>query len=122
MIAVLAATSIAVQLSSLLVSYRDIFPGIGDVNDPSPVLRSAALARKHQYLWNFGDSHILWNLRHIGSRRVSLPLYWFENGATVFGVAMILLAAVLCAGAVGIATLSDRLQPRDAARENVGDV
>ena len=119
-IAVLAATSVAVQLSSLLVSYRDIFPGMGDVNDASPVLRHEALARRHQYLWTFGDSHIMWNLRHIGSRHVSLPLYWFENGATGFGVAMILLAAVVCAGAVGIATLSDRIQPRNAAPENVG--
>lgn len=106
----LAAVSFVVQLSSLLVSYRDVFPGIGDVNDASPALRSLALERKHRYLWTFGDNHIVWNLRHIGSTRVSLPLYWFDHGATVFGVVMLGLAAVMCAGAVGIAVLADRIE------------
>jgi hypothetical protein len=121
----LAAVSVVVQVSSILVSYRDVFPGIGDVNDASPALRSLALERKHRYLWTFGDNHIVWNLRHIGSTHVSMPLYWFDGRATVFGVVMIGLAAVICAGAVGVAALADRIEtpmasgtaePRDPLR------
>jgi hypothetical protein len=115
----LAAASAVVQLSSVLVSYRDIYPAIGDVGALPYTLGEATLdQRVHRYFWSIGDSHIVWNLRHIGSTRVSLPLHWFERGATAFGLGMLVLAAVMCAGAVGIASLSDRIEQRqDAGHE-----
>jgi 4-amino-4-deoxy-L-arabinose transferase-like glycosyltransferase len=109
----LAAASAVVQISSLAVSYRDVFPAIGNVANVPASLRTATLsARVHGYLWSFTGSHIAWNLRHIGSRRVSLPLHWFAGGATAFGVGMLALAGVAVTGAMKLALLSDRIDQR----------
>jgi hypothetical protein len=109
----LAALSVVVQLSSLLVSYKAFFPSYYDTRPFPAVLHDTVFPqREHRYLWTLGGNHIVWNLRRIGSRKVELPLYWFHNGATVFGIGMIVLAAVMCAGASGVALLSDRLDER----------
>jgi hypothetical protein len=110
----LAATSGVVQLSSVLVSYREVFAALGNVHDVPRALRTATVdERVHRYLWTFGDNHIVWNLHHIGSTGTSPP-YWFDHGATAFGVGAIALAVVMCAAAIGIASLSDRIEQRRA--------
>jgi hypothetical protein len=107
----LAAMSVVVQLSSLLVSYRDIFTGIYDVKSFPAAQQLAVLdQREHRFVWTFGGNHIVWNLSHVGSTQVSSPLYWFHHGPSVFGLGMLALAAVMCAGAVAWAVLSDRIE------------
>ena len=109
---VLTAASVVVELSSLLVSYRDIFIQIGDVKKlPKSLQRATVDYRQARYLWTFGGNQIVWDLQHIGSRNVEMPLYWFHRGATVFGVGMLVLAAVVCATAIGIASVTDRIEP-----------
>jgi hypothetical protein len=115
----LVAASIVVELASLLVSYRDIFVQIGDVKSLPASTRLAVYdARQHRYLWTFSGNQILWNLKRIGSRQVHMTLYWFQHGATAFGVGMLVLAAVVCATAIAVATVSDRIeQQRGGSRE-----
>jgi hypothetical protein len=106
---VLAATSVVVQLSSLLVSYRDIYVGTVNVSLlPPSIQRTAYAQQEHGFAWIFGNNQIIWNLKHVGSKQFGSPLYWFQHGATRFGVAMLALAAIMCSGAVLIASLSDR--------------
>jgi hypothetical protein len=106
---VLTAASVAVELSSLLVSYKDMFLVIYNVN-AFPVRLHAAVIRQreHRYFWTFGGNQVVWNLRHIGSTQVHSPLHWFHNGATAFGVGMLALAVICCACAVAVAFGSDR--------------
>jgi hypothetical protein len=112
---VLAAMSAVVQFSSLMVSYRDVFPGLYDLKGlPTPIARTIFHHRMHRFLWSFGGNHISWNLGHIGSKEVHSPLYWFHGGPTAFGLGMLALAAVMCAGAIGLAMLSDRIEDRRA--------
>ena len=106
----LLAASVVVEASSILVSYRDLFPLIDNVKSLPPSIQLATFdARQQHYLWTFSGNQILWNLHHIGSRDVHMPLYWFNNGATPFAIVMITLAIVACTGAVVIARVSDRI-------------
>jgi hypothetical protein len=108
-LAVLTVASVAVELSSLLVSYKDMFLVIYNVNAVPVRLHAAVIRqREHRYFWTFGGNQVVWNLRHIGSTQVHSPLHWFQNGATAFGVGMVALAVIACAGAVAVAFLSDR--------------
>jgi hypothetical protein len=113
----LAASSVVVQLSALLVSYRDIFVGIYDFRGiPLSLTHTVFAQREHRYLWTLGGNHIVWNLQHIGSRQVHSPLYWFHHGATAFGLGMVVLAAIMCAAAIATAFHSDRIERgRDAS-------
>ena len=96
-IALAALASVVVQLASVLVSYRDVFVPRRPPFDA------------HAYHWTFGgQNHIVWNLQHIGSRQVSMPLYWFQHGATVFGVSMLVVGALMCAAATELAFVADR--------------
>jgi hypothetical protein len=106
---VLAAASVVVEISSLLVSYRDIFIQIGDVKKlPRSIQLSTYDYRQAKYLWTFGGNQIMWNLEHIGSRHVHMPLYWFQHGPKPFAIVMIVLAVVMCTGAIAIASVSDQ--------------
>ena len=112
---VLAAMSAVVQFSSLVVSYRDVFKGLYDFNGlPRPIALTIFHHRMHRFVWSFGGNHISWNLRHIGSKAASSPLYWFHGGPTAFGLGMLGLAAVMCTGAIGMACFSDRIEERRA--------
>jgi hypothetical protein len=119
---VLTAASVVVELSSLLVSYRDIFFQIGDVKKLPPSIQLATFDhRQAGYLWTFGGNQIVWNLQHVGSRHVDMPLDWFSHGAKPFAIVMIALAVVMCAGAIAIASVSDGIeQRRPAGRRSSG--
>jgi hypothetical protein len=113
----LTAASVVVELSSLLVSYRLIFARIDDIKTLPPSIRLTVFnQREHHYKWSLGGNQVVWNLRHLGSTHMPTPLYWFRGGATVFGLGMLALAAITCAGAVGLASLSDRIQRQERAR------
>ncbi len=106
----LVGASIAVELASLLVSYRDIFAGQANLTALSPAVQRAVFTREeHRYAWTVARNPVLWNLRHLDSTHLPSPLYWFRDGATVFGLAMLAFAAIACAGAVAIAVFSDRI-------------
>jgi hypothetical protein len=111
----LAAMSAVVQLSSLLVDHHAIYRHLFDAKGIPPSRQVAVLtARAHRTHWSLGGSQIVWNLRHIGSADGPSPLHWFAHGTTLFGVAMLAVAALTCTCAIGIAVVSDRLdQNRD---------
>jgi hypothetical protein len=110
LLAALAATSAVVQLSSLLVDYHALYKSLFDVQGiPASQQLAVLLARVHRTHWSLGGTQIVWNLRHVGSPGGPSPLYWFRHGATVFGVAMLVLAALTCASAIWLASLSDRV-------------
>jgi hypothetical protein len=112
---VLVGASIVVEISSLLVSYRDIFTGIYNLSAlPASIQHVVFHQRLHRYFWTFGGNHIVWNLRHIGSTKVEMPLYWFHHGTTLFGVAMLALATLACPGAIALASRSDRIEQERA--------
>jgi hypothetical protein len=113
LIGALAATSFGVQLTSLLVSYRDIFPGIYSFKGLSLSAKHIVFEqRQHRYIWTWSGNHISWNLDHIGSREVHSPLYWFHGGPSVFGVSMVVLAVLMCVAAISLASFSDRIDAR----------
>jgi hypothetical protein len=117
-LALLAAASVVVQLASLLVSYRAMYAYIFDVRHLPAALQEPTFAnRERRSKWTFSDGHVMWNLRHIGSRTVQMPLYWFHGGATRFGIGMLAVAALMCACAVRVAVVSDRR--RAATRSSV---
>jgi hypothetical protein len=114
---VLVGASILVEISSLLVSYRDIFTGIYNLSAlPASIQHIVFHQRLHSYFWTIGGNHIAWNLGHIGSKKVEMPLYWFHDGATLFGVAMLALAALACSSAIALASRSDRIEQHQAGR------
>jgi hypothetical protein len=114
---VFTAASIVVELSSLLVSYRDIFVQIGDIKTLPKSIQVAVFDQRQQhYLWTFRGNQIVWSLDRIGSRHVEMPLYWFNQGAKPFAIGMIALAVVMCGGAMAIACVSDRIERRRPVR------
>jgi hypothetical protein len=99
------------------VSYRAIFPGLFDIKKFPPTIAHIIFSQRNQrYLWTLGGNHIVWNLEHIRSKQFPSSLYWFHGGATVFGVGMTALAVVMCAAAVALASLSDRIEQQSVAK------
>jgi hypothetical protein len=66
--------------------------------------------RLHRYEWTFGGNHIVYNLRHITQGRWA-TLYWFRDGPSLFGLAMLAAAVLLCGVAIGTAFRADRRHP-----------
>jgi hypothetical protein len=103
----LVAASVVVQFASVAVPYQAVFGSIFDVRSvPVPLRHATEDARYRRYIWTFGGNHVVWNLEHLASQRWA-DLYWFRHGPTVFGVAMLLLAAAGCVAAVVLALRFD---------------
>ena len=109
---VLALVSAVVQLSSIALDRRDVSNPINNLAGIPLARRPEILTqRRHDYQWHLGDSHILFNLRHLGSTGWE-TLWWFHDGASGIGLALIALAALACAAAIGVAILSDAVEQR----------
>jgi hypothetical protein len=100
---VLAALSAVVTFSSLAVDRSQISGPIGNVSGIRGYSRQRTVInqRLHAYEWTFGANHILFNLRHISLDHWS-SLYWFRNGPSAFGVALVAFAALAFAAVAAI--------------------
>ncbi len=99
----LAVAGLAVQFASVAVPYDAVFNAIGFAHH-LPVPHKLHARRYHAYLWSLTQNHIAWNFEHLASAHWA-ALYWFRNGPTVFGVAMLLVALVGCTAAIRLAYL-----------------
>jgi hypothetical protein len=112
LLGLLAAASAIVQFSSIAVDRSRVAAPIKRV-DPAAhlaVKRGLVNQRLHRYEWTFGGNHVLYNLGHIAQGRWT-SLYWFRDGPSVFGLAMLAAAVLLCGAAIAVAFRSDRRHP-----------
>jgi hypothetical protein len=107
----LAAAALMVQFVSIAVPYEAVFHAMDYAHGRSLPHRVVA-QRYHRYLWSFAHNHIVWNFGHLASAHWS-ALYWFRNGPTVFGVAMLCLGVAGCGAAIrlGFAPADSRSHP-----------